>query len=165
MNFIVHLQEKVILSVEVVLVKAGDFVWVCVLNVSLGCKESEKRGGSWGNKCRKKRRSLVRTQHTGKGGEKGGFRGSGWTQQALHSLMNPGRRIPSQWGSWNPKGSWVQTQPCELWMRLLFTCLQHTHTHIHAYRNKLRAENTHSTQASNKKPFHSRLSMHLLKGI
>jgi len=144
-------------------------VWVCVLNVSIGCKESVKRGGSWGNKCRKERRSLVKTQHIGKGGEKGGFRSSGWTQQALHSLMNPGRRIPSQWGSWKAQGI-IGTTNTALWaLNEAAIHLPPTHTHIHIYilqkqTYKLRAANTNSTQASNKKPFHSRLSMHLLKG-
>ncbi len=47
----------------------------CVLNVYPRCKDSKKRGGSLCNECRKERRSMVRTRHTGKGGRKGGVQG------------------------------------------------------------------------------------------
>lgn len=85
------------------------------LNVYLGCRESEKRGGIWGNKCRKERPSLVRTRHTGKGGEKGGDLGLSVNTTSPSFPDEPWEKNPPlSEAAEKPKGSWVQTQPCEL---------------------------------------------------
>ncbi len=113
-------------------------------------------------------------------GERVVFRGWGWTQPSpsfpdepweknqlsVRLLKSPGdhgyKRSPmsSEWGCYSPASNTPPPPPPP-----------HTHTHrdMHTETNlqthKLRAGNTHSTQASNKKTFHSGLLLHLLKVI